>query len=201
MEALRNASTRVILAEDGDLIVIILDTKDPRNSKEFSVNSRPLSGSSSKWHDLVSATQDGMIFLTGNPQHHQLLLSIIHKRLETLPRHVSEKDLFELTLVAEEYQVTHLVGPLVTGWSPRPQHWPVSMHYGRDIDGELARVQKRLWVAWVFGQTALFRNLINILVRVVVVDEKKDLFLEGVNLSVVRETHNIPVIPGLFGKL
>ncbi|KAK7920054.1 hypothetical protein PG985_008076 [Apiospora marii] len=199
MEALGTAVTRVVLAEDGDLIVIVVNIEDPRNSKEFLVNSRTLSRSSDKWRALVSTMQDKTVLLTGNPRLHQLLLSIMHKGDGALPQRVSEEHLFELTLVAEEYRVTHLVGPMVTGWSPRPRDWLDSINYGPDTDGILARVQKRLWVAWIYGEGALFRHLTQLLVQAVTVGEEKELSFDGVSLSVVREAHKIPVIPGLYG--
>ncbi|KAK7978377.1 hypothetical protein PG988_005867 [Apiospora saccharicola] len=197
MEALQKTFTKVILAEDGDLVVVVLHPTAVQKSIEFLVDSHALERSSSKWKDIVSAKQQGVVLLTSNPRHQKLFLSIMHDKLEALPKRVSEPALFELALLAQEYQVEHLIGPMVTSWSETPRDWLESIS-GPDIGSVLARIQKRLWVAWFFGERHLFSYFTHVLVRAVIVDDDKDLYVEGASLSAIREAHRIPTIPGLF---
>ncbi|KAK8135033.1 hypothetical protein PG984_007045 [Apiospora sp. TS-2023a] len=219
MEELRKASTKVVLAHDGDLTVVILHTTEIRKSKELIVDSHTLERSSSGFQALVSTKQHDVVLLSGNPKHYELLFSIIHgrygalsedvsdeidslfggvsERHEALPKDISEDDLLGLALVAEKYQVAHLVGPLVTAMSPDPCKWLKWIGEKR-IRSVLVRVQKRLWVAWVFGESSLFRHLALLLVQRVTLSKDNELLMGGVSLSGICKTNNVPEVPGLF---
>ncbi|KAK7949264.1 uncharacterized protein PG986_010150 [Apiospora aurea] len=115
-----------------------------------------------------------------------------------LPERISEQDLFDLTLLAEDYGVTHFIGPMVTGWTKHHDEWwtdTVGSGVGTSF---LVQLQKRIWVVWIFGQTNLFHRLTTLLIQEVTLDKNSELHVGDATLVGIRERHNIPRVPGLF---
>ncbi|KAK8006018.1 hypothetical protein PG991_012315 [Apiospora marii] len=120
MEPQGERSTRVVLAEDGDLLILVTDTQE-WETKEFLVDSNTVRRSSKLWEALVadksaSSGVDVVRITRYKAEYLGIILSIMHCKFGDVPYSFHYPELYEFLQLTEEYEVTHLLRPWAATW-------------------------------------------------------------------------------------
>ncbi|KAK8135032.1 hypothetical protein PG984_007044 [Apiospora sp. TS-2023a] len=202
MEKLHENFSKVVVDENGDLLIMIADKSDQNLNKQFLVNSHIVRRSSEKWADLIKDRHDGSgephlpwMILKGEVASYGMLFSIMHCNFADVPAGLNQSELCRVLEVTEEYQITYLLRPWAAMWIKDLQN-DVSGCYNLVRDAR--EILERLYIAWALGEKVVFRNLIEHLASNIIVDN------ESILLDIVDETlSELPrqdiEIPGLFG--
>ncbi|KAK8106992.1 uncharacterized protein PG998_009005 [Apiospora kogelbergensis] len=168
MDPLVGQFAQVNLAEDGDLIIRIPETNDPRNGKQFLVDSNAVSRASKELQNLMAGKHEGpglmALELTGDIASHAILLPIMHGNFAKVPFHLSGTELFQLLKVAGRYKLKHLLRPWIATWIEPYQDWPGPGPHLYDSPF-MEKFYKRIWIAWVLGEKEHFRHLTSLLIK------------------------------------
>ncbi|RYP62614.1 hypothetical protein DL771_009657 [Monosporascus sp. 5C6A] len=95
--------------------------------------------------------------IDAEPKALSTLFNIIHYQFDKLPAELPLDDLFELTLLTNRYECTHLVYP----WSHK---WTVKFATYVGEEGHFENCHKAIWIAWELGDTKLFRDMIDAMI-------------------------------------
>ncbi|KAK7978381.1 hypothetical protein PG996_004430 [Apiospora saccharicola] len=199
MESTGEGYTKVVLVEDGDLLIRVADTKF-WGDKEYLVDSNAVKRSSKPLDVLVAEKRTDfrydVVWIEDNVECFGILLSIMHCKFGEVPSELDDSDLYELLQVTEEYQVTHLLRPWAATWvEPYQDDFFLWLS---DTDEELAMkgLGERLWIAWVLGEKRMFRKLTRYIIKEAPFNDYHELYFgEGNAFSLLED----PEIPGLLG--
>ncbi|KKY13285.1 putative nuclear pore protein [Diplodia seriata] len=108
--------------------------------------------------------EDGMAetLLEDNPQALALLLRIAHLRFDEVPRRLSLEELYNMAILTDKYLPTRLVKPWAGLW--------IELLKGSAKDGNRGWW---LWIAWEYGEEALFEELGTALVTECAIDAEQ----------------------------
>ncbi|KAK8135030.1 hypothetical protein PG984_007042 [Apiospora sp. TS-2023a] len=199
MESTGEGYSKVVLVEDGDLLIRVADTKF-RGDKEYLVDSNTVKRLSKRLDVLVAKRRADfrydVVCIEDDVECFGILLSIMHCKFGDVPSELDDSDLYKFIQVTEEYQVTHLLRPWAATWLEPYQDdsflWPF------DTDKELAMktLGERLWTAWVLGEKEMFRKLTGYIIKKVPFNDYDEVhFGEGSAFSLLKD----PEITGLMG--
>ncbi|KAK8006017.1 hypothetical protein PG991_012314 [Apiospora marii] len=196
METLDQTLSKVVLDEDGDLLIKVIDPSGSDEKRGFLVDTHAVGRSSEKWRELVKTGQaesgvakPAWIILEGDAASYGVLFSIMHCKFADVPLRLSKDQLFALLTITEEYQATHLLKPWTATWLAPHQDLPKTLFVGTNQNvGEL---HKRLWIAWVLGEKELFRKSVKRIIEKLNIDVDSNIFIEKIPFS------QKPEVPGL----
>jgi len=83
-----------------------------------------------------------------DPEAFILLLHILHGQYHKVPGGLSEERLYEVTVLADKYDLTSSLRPWTKCW----------LDYLKDIDRAAENQAMRIWIAWELGDLELFRS-------------------------------------------
>ncbi|KAI0836486.1 hypothetical protein F5Y06DRAFT_305240 [Hypoxylon sp. FL0890] len=146
---------------DSDIVVHV---STPLGTVLFKVSSGNLVCASSVWATQLyrtnlrrASTDDWMVEIHGDVDALTIIFSIVHFKFNEVPVCINLDGLYEIALVFSEYDCAHLAYP----WASK---WIESLSY-LVTSADLHRVcHKALFVAWVFGDVKLFRDMADALV-------------------------------------
>ncbi|KAI1497937.1 hypothetical protein F5X99DRAFT_432397 [Biscogniauxia marginata] len=144
-------------------------THGHENAGTFLVCSKALARASRAWKRLLyggfleSKPADGTqwkVHLPGDkPEPIATILNIIHYRFEHVPdkSSITLQSLYEITVVADKYDLTHMLRPWCDGWVTA---LALALALARKDLGKLSydHVEQCFWISWVLGQDSLFRS-------------------------------------------
>ncbi|KAK8006013.1 hypothetical protein PG991_012310 [Apiospora marii] len=199
--------TELWLVEHGDLYVHI---QGQDASMRFLVDCESIERVSSIWYTLIKARRDRYGYLghlsgahghwfgklevpiAGDPYYHYLLFRIIHKTRAPIPQTLTQWELYDLLVITEEYQISpSLLRPWVASWLEPYRAWPGPGPHEYTVDF-LQGLYSRVWIAWVLGETEVFRQIVELLVREVSPGRIRGFLVSGIPLIMS------PEIPDLF---
>lgn len=116
------------------------------------LESRPKDG---EW--IVELPEDDYKALT-------LVLNVIHFHFDRIPDPATPtvEDLFNLTILTDKYDLTHLLRPWAKSWT-KSWTWCLQLTWRHDL--------RLLWVAWELGHAQLFRQVAQSVVLDVFLDQ------------------------------
>ncbi|KAK8062617.1 hypothetical protein PG997_014714 [Apiospora hydei] len=81
------------------------------------------------------------------PQSMSTLLGIVHAKFDDVPQTISPQELFDIAVIADKYDLTHLLKPWARAWLD--QVWE------NDSKQYLSAILQ-LWITWVLGDQSRF---------------------------------------------
>lgn len=102
-----------------------------------------------------------------DPTAMPLLLNIIHGRFSDVVHPRTEQELFEITVLTDKYDLTHLLRP----WG---QSWLM-----KHCNGARRTHHSRIWIAWEFGNTTIFQAECDYLLKTCSEDPSSAALLDG----------------------
>ncbi|KAI5922765.1 hypothetical protein F4810DRAFT_701641 [Camillea tinctor] len=93
-----------------------------------------------------------------DPKSMELLLNIVHGRFEFVPEHearIPVDDLYNLCVLADKYDMVHMLRPWARGWSKTVHNRRMFSNYTEHC--------KLLWISWVFGDQTNFEHTAKVL--------------------------------------
>ncbi|KAL1633724.1 hypothetical protein SLS58_010945 [Diplodia intermedia] len=167
----------VYLDRAGDVHILARDPHDGANTRHFVVQSRVLALACDAWKSMfvpdspfkaAAKTEDGMaeMLLEDNPQALALLLRIAHLRFDEVPRRLSLEELYNMVILTDKYLATRLVKPWAGLWIGH-------------LKGSAKDCNRGwwLWIAWEYGEEALFEELATALITECTSMQRKRVFL------------------------
>lgn len=180
------ASKTIFFDQDGDLRLLVGCEVDPANGqRDFVVCSRTLARATSVFKTMLygaykegkNATDPAKEWLVelpdDGPAPFKILLHIIHAQFDHVPQTIALGPLYDLLVVSQKYDMTHLLRPWVRSWSePLAQLAKLPGH------------ERLLWIAWELGTDQIFANMaINMIMECQVDSEGHLLDSEGMKLD------------------
>jgi hypothetical protein len=172
------SSETVVVDPRGDLKLVVGETKTV-----FQVCSRALARSASYWDTLLygrfskgQAQQNGsdwcIPFPEDDPDGMKLILDVVHHRHEALPDHVPCDLLFQVTVLADRYD---MIGCLSTFWGD----W--CCDHSRKTMWKMAPqdLTEHLWLYHKLGDERGFRIAVRTLVFRAAINGRDELYLES----------------------
>ncbi|KAI1501418.1 hypothetical protein F5X99DRAFT_382411 [Biscogniauxia marginata] len=155
--------THIYIDPDGDLHLEV-GTKEA--ARLFVVCSRTMARSSAFWKTLLygqfaeskkpqpgdDKTEWVVKLPEDNPESMKMLLDIVHGRFEFVPGYedsISVPNLYDLCVLTDKYDMTHVMRPWARGWSKSVQpisKWSIMCH-------------EKLWTSWELGDKASFKEV------------------------------------------
>ncbi|TDZ29197.1 hypothetical protein C8034_v002968 [Colletotrichum sidae] len=183
----------------GDLI---LSVGEPENEVEdFVVCSRTVARGSKVFNTMLfggfaestasAAASDGS-WTVKLPDDHTapffVILSILHGNYELVPRTLEEKELYEVLVVTEKYDMTHILRPWAQRWFRR-----LTVNGSPQFEDK----QRLMWIAWELGHEGMFCKIAQDLMLSSCIDNAGQL-LDGDGVPLSSNPCHEP--PGILGK-
>lgn len=146
------ADKRVLYHEEADLHVKVQEADG--TTAIYSVRSGTLEGVSRIWkQDLAS--HSSQIYESTDPAYGlDVLFSIAHYKFHDVPQRPSVSNLYDVAVVAEKFQTTHLLVPFTKGWIAEvPSQVTVA--------GAAAEEDRTLVAGWLLGQAQWFSKILS----------------------------------------
>ncbi|KAH9883407.1 hypothetical protein F4778DRAFT_799032 [Xylariomycetidae sp. FL2044] len=147
------AALRPLPAHDHDL------------SKTFRVCSRSLSRASHFFKGLLhgnfaeSSPADGakwrVCLPDDNPEAMTMILYMVHSQFELILDEITLKELYEITVITDKYDLTHILRPWINEWYRKWHGMQCLSHIGTPDTWK-----RHLWIAWVIGDKIQFIELV-----------------------------------------
>ncbi|KAK7920058.1 hypothetical protein PG985_008080 [Apiospora marii] len=200
MEPQGERSTRVVLAEDGDLLILVTDTQE-WETKEFLVDSNTVRRSSKLWEALVadksaSSGVDVVRITRYKAEYLGIILSIMHCKFGDVPYSFHYPELYEFLQLTEEYEVTHLLRPWAATWVTLYQDSGFLSSFPAEDILAMKMLGESLWIAWVLGEKNMFKRLTQYVIKEIPFNNEHSLLVGGWGDVALLED---PEIPGLLG--
>jgi hypothetical protein len=170
------ASVTTILQSNYDVHIFNKDAdltfklKTELGHVEYKVNKFNIASASDIFGRLVFEENSGLelIELPDKPVAFAVLMNIVHYQFSLVPKQPSIDELFEICLLVSKYDCTHLIEPWADRWTA-----VLTDFVGNDLVSK--KNFKALWVAWVLGCVAPFREMVDSLILTSSVDNSGDL--------------------------
>lgn len=140
--------TTIHLRDDGDLTLIIGEKK-----QRYVVCRRTITNLCDAWQKMFTnwseATKPETEWPEDDPNAILIILQIAHLKFDELPETLPPKELNNLAIVCDKYDLVRVVRPFVGGWI---QPWLAGAYL-------MFGYEKFLWVSYVFGYKEEFCTL------------------------------------------
>ncbi|KAI1504928.1 hypothetical protein F5X99DRAFT_416338 [Biscogniauxia marginata] len=156
-----HATMRTVIEPEGDLglaagegdyitLFIVCSTVLSRASR---VLDKMLHGGFTESKELQPQNSEWIVRLPDDdPDALEVFLNIAHNRFQhvsSFGARITPKRLYDLTVLADKYDLTHLLRPWVQGWLD-------AVHY-QSVPPNSPFPHERLWISWVLGDQDLFK--------------------------------------------
>jgi hypothetical protein len=177
-----------IFNKDADLTFKL---KSDSGFVEFKVNKFNVASASDAFGRLIfnENGDSDVIELLDDTNAFALIMNIVHYRFLLVKKEPSIDELFQICILVDKYDCTHLVQP----WAA---NWAAVLSTFTEGENAAAANYKALWVAWVLGCVGPFRQMADSLIVTSKVDEDGDLgHISGAKVQ------DLVLPQGLFGML
>ncbi|KAF7528974.1 hypothetical protein G7054_g9966 [Neopestalotiopsis clavispora] len=156
-----------IFNKDADLTFKL---KSDSGFVEFKVNKFNVASASDAFGRLIfnENGDSDVIELLDDTNALALIMNIVHYRFLLVKKEPSIDELFQICILVDKYDCTHLVQP----WAA---NWAAVLSTFTEGENAAAANYKALWVAWVLGCVGPFRQMADSLIVTSKVDEDGDL--------------------------
>lgn len=143
---------------------IVIHVKSDGSKVCFNVSSALMSSASPVWRSELrgdgqkghSETSKWVINIDGDLKALDTVFSIIHHKFNRVPPSVTLDELYEIARVISKYECTHLVYP----WG---NQWLKDLSIKAEDADCPSHCHKAVFIAWMFGDVKLFRDMVDVL--------------------------------------
>ncbi|KUI63021.1 hypothetical protein VP1G_10143 [Cytospora mali] len=150
--ALFDADKVVSYHEDADLHIRVQEASGL--SAIYTVRSSILEGVSRVWKQTLSLRPSNTIEVSDPAFGLDVLFSIAHYKFHDLPVQPTVSELYEIALVADKFQATHLLVPFI-------KEWVASLNRHVLMAGARKDEDKTLVLAWLLGEARWFSRVVS----------------------------------------
>ncbi|ETS73008.1 hypothetical protein PFICI_15183 [Pestalotiopsis fici W106-1] len=153
--------------KDADLLFKL---KSNAGYVDYKVNKFNVAAASDAFGRVIFGENDGsdVIELSDDPAAFAVIMNIVHYRFILVKKEPSIEELFQICILLNKYDCTHLIQPWADNWAA------VLSSFAEGKTAAAANF-KALWVAWVLGCVAPFRQMADSLIVTSKVDKDGDL--------------------------
>lgn len=150
--ALPDADKAVSYHEDADLHIRVQESSGL--SALYSVRSSTLESVSRVWKQTLSLRSSNIFDVSDPAFGLDVIFSIAHYKFHDLPVQPTVSELYEIALVADKFQATHLLVPFM-------KEWVASLNRHVLMAGARNDEDKTLVLAWLLGEARWFSRVVS----------------------------------------
>lgn len=150
--ALFDADKVVAYHEDADLYIRVQEANG--SSAVYAVRSTILESVSRVWKQTLSLRTSNTLEVSDHAFGLDVIFSIAHYKFHEIPVQPTVGELYEIALVADKFQVTHLLVPFM-------KEWVASLNRHVLMAGARNDEEKTLVLAWLLGEARWFSRVVS----------------------------------------